>query len=98
QQKRDYLLALMKGMPLTFLPCLGGYFILADYSAVSDEPDRDFAIRLTKVAGVATIPLSPFYSSGSDARILRFCFAKKEETLYDAAQRLKSWAGVGSIA
>ncbi len=98
QQKRDYFLALMKGMPLTFLPCLGSYFILADYSAVSDEPDREFAIRLTKEAGVATIPLSPFYSGGSDARILRFCFAKKEETLFDAAQRLKTWAGVGSIA
>lgn len=98
QQKRDYFLAMMKGMPLDFLPCAGSYFILADYSALSDEPDRDFAIRLTKEAGVATIPLSPFYSDGSNARILRFCFAKKEETLFAAAERLKAWAGIGSIA
>jgi len=98
ERKRDFLVAMMEGLPMTFLPCQGSYFILADYSALSEENDRDFAIRLTKEAGVATIPLSPFYSGGSDARILRFCFAKQEETLYGAAQRLKAWAGIGSIA
>lgn len=91
QQKRDLFLQLMEGMPLRFLPCYGSYFILADYSAVSDMGDLSYAKHLTIEAGVATIPLSPFYQKGSDARILRFCFAKKEETLRAAAMRLRDY-------
>ena len=89
QQKRDMFLKLMEGLPLKFLPCYGSYFILADYSEVSDLDDRAFAEKLTKEGGVATIPLSPFYKDGSKERIIRFCFAKKEETLDEAAMRMK---------
>jgi methionine aminotransferase len=84
-------LALMAGLPLKFLPCYGSYFILADYGEVSDLPDRAFAELLTVEGGVATIPLSPFYKKGSDERIIRFCFAKKEETLREAAARLRRY-------
>ncbi len=89
QDKRDLFLKLMEGIPLKFLPCYGSYFILADYSEVSDLNDRAFAEKLTIEGGVATIPLSPFYKNGSEEKIIRFCFAKKEETLVEAASRLK---------
>lgn len=91
QEKRDMFLELMKDVPLQFLPCHGSYFILADYGALADEPDRDYAKKLTIEAGVATIPLSPFYQKGSNDRILRFCFAKEEKTLREAADRLKNY-------
>jgi len=91
QDKRDLFLKLMKGLPLKFLPCYGSYFILADYSAVSDTDDRSFAKQLTIEGGVATIPLSPFYRNGSDEKIIRFCFAKKEDTLIEAADRLRRY-------
>lgn len=91
QDKRDLFLRLMDGLPLTFLPCYGSYFILADYSQVSDLDDRSFAKQLTIEGGVATIPLSPFYKNGSDKKIIRFCFAKKEETLIEAAERLRKY-------
>jgi len=91
QDKRDLFLRLMRGLPLKFLPCYGSYFILADYSEVSDLDDRAFAKQLTIEGGVATIPLSPFYKNGSDEKIIRFCFAKKEETLMEAATRLKNY-------
>lgn len=91
QAKRDMFLELMDGLPLKFLPCYGSYFIIADYSQASDLPDRAFAEKLTMDGGVATIPLSPFYKNGSDERIIRFCFAKKEETLREAATRLKEY-------
>ena len=84
-------LELMKDVPLQFLPCHGSYFILADYGALADEPDREYAKKLTIEAGVATIPLSPFYQKGSNDRILRFCFAKEEKTLQEAADRLKNY-------
>ncbi len=91
QDKRDLFLKLMEGLPLTFLPCYGSYFILADYSQVSSQNDREFAKQLTIEGGVATIPLSPFYKNGSDEKIIRFCFAKKEDTLIEAAERLKRY-------
>ena len=91
QDKRDLFLRLMDGLPLAFLPCYGSYFILADYSQVSDLDDRSFAKQLTIEGGVATIPLSPFYKNGSDKKIIRFCFAKKEETLIEAAERLRKY-------
>jgi methionine aminotransferase len=89
QQKRDMFLKMMEGLPLKFLPCFGSYFILADYSGVSDLDDRAFATKLTIEGGVATIPLSPFYNNGSKESIIRFCFAKKEDTLEEAAMRMK---------
>ncbi len=91
QDKRDLFLKLMSGLPLAFLPCYGSYFILADYSQVSSLDDRAFAKQLTIEGGVATIPLSPFYKNGSDEKIIRFCFAKKEDTLMEAADRLKRY-------
>lgn len=91
QDKRDLFIKLMQGLPLKFLPCYGSYFILADYSEISDLDDRSFAEKLTIEGGVATIPLSPFYRNGSSEKIVRFCFAKKESTLTDAATRLKKY-------
>jgi len=61
---------------------------LYSYAAVSDESEKDFAIRLTKEYGVATIPTSAFYNNGTDNKVLRFCFAKKESTQEAAANRL----------
>lgn len=66
----------------------GSYFICARYNRISDENDKDFAIRLTKEAGVATIPVSAFYQNGKDDKVLRFCFSKKEETLEQAVEKL----------
>lgn len=91
QGKRDLFLQLRDGIPLRFLPCYGSYFILADYSEVSSADDLSFAKQLTVDGGVATIPLSPFYKEGSKEKIIRFCFAKKEETLSEAADRLKRY-------
>lgn len=91
QKKRDLFLEMMTGLPLQFLPCKGSYFILADYSAVSDKDDLTFAKRMTVDGGVATIPLSPFYKNGSTEKIIRFCFAKKEETLREAADRMRNY-------
>jgi len=91
QQKRDYFTAQMAGSKFQFLPCEGSYFILADYSLISDIDDMTFAQKLTIEGGVATIPLSPFYTSPpEDQRIVRFCFAKTEETLAQAANLLQS--------
>jgi methionine transaminase len=88
QAKRDLFLRLMAGSRFTPLPCRGSYFQLMDYSAITDESDADFAIRLTKESGVASIPTSPFLYRRPAPRVLRFCFAKKDETLEKAAERL----------
>lgn len=88
QQKRDYFLDLMKGSPFRWLQSSGSYFVLASYAGFSDERDTDFAIRLTKEYGVAVIPVSVFYRDGKDDKVVRFCFAKQESTLAEAAARL----------
>lgn len=89
QQKRDYFGQLMAGTKFTPLPSYGSYFQLYKYDRISDEPDKEFAIRITKEYGVASIPVSAFYQSGKDDRVVRFCFAKKAETLEKAAERLQ---------
>jgi methionine aminotransferase len=89
QQKRDYFATLMTGTKFSPLPSYGSYFQLYRYDRISDEADRDFAIRVTKEYGVASIPVSAFYQSGKDDRVVRFCFAKKPETLEKAAGRLQ---------
>jgi len=89
QQKRDFFQKEMEGSPLQPLSSEGSYFQLYDYSKVSDLPDLDFAKYLTKEIGVAVIPVSAFYSSGRDERVVRFCFAKKEETLASAGKLLR---------
>ncbi|MEI8053670.1 MAG: methionine aminotransferase [Bacteroidota bacterium] len=88
QSKRDYFKKLMEQTKLKPLPSYGSYFQLYDYSEVSDEKENDFAIRLTQDAGVATIPVSAFYKTPVDHKVLRFCFAKKESTLEEAVERL----------
>jgi methionine transaminase len=89
QAKRDLFLRLMAGSRFRPLRARGSYFQLLDYSGISDEADADFAIRLTREHGVASIPTSPFLYRETAPRVLRFCFAKKDETLEAAAERLR---------
>jgi methionine aminotransferase len=88
QAKRDLFLHLMAGSRFRPLPCRGSYFQLMDYSAITAEEDAAFAIRLTEEHGVASIPTSPFLLRTKAPTVLRFCFAKKDETLRRAAERL----------
>lgn len=88
QAKRDLFLELIKDSRFRPLPCRGTYFQMLSYEAISNERDVDFAKRLTMEHQVAAIPPSVFYINGDDHKVLRFCFAKKEETLMAAAERL----------
>jgi methionine aminotransferase len=88
QQKRDYFINLMQYTKFKLLDSKGSYFICAKYDNISDEGDKDFSIRLTKEYGVATIPVSVFYRSETDNKVVRFCFAKKNETLEAAVEKL----------
>ncbi len=90
QHKRDLFVDLLEGTRLRCTPSVGTYFQLADYSAVSDLPDTEFAEWLTREIGVAAIPLSVFYREPPAARWVRFCFAKDDDTLRAAADRLRS--------
>ncbi|WP_407524432.1 methionine aminotransferase [Lacibacter sp. MH-610] len=88
QQKRDYFIELMKNTKFDLLTTHGSYFVCASYGRISDESDKDLAIRLTKEAGVATIPVSAFYHNGKDDKVVRFCFSKQSRTLQQAVERL----------
>ncbi len=88
QEKRDYFKDLMRETRFSLHESFGSYFICGSYERISDEPDKDLAIRLTKEAGVATIPVSAFYHDEKDDNVLRFCFSKKKETLERAVERL----------
>ena len=88
QAKRDRFLHLIRKSRFRPLPCRGTYYQLLDYSQISQEPEMQFARRLTVEYGVAAIPPSVFYHRGDDHNVLRFCFAKKDETLNAAAERL----------
>lgn len=88
QERRDYFVKLLEGSRFQIIPSFGTYFQLLDYSAISSEKDTDYANRLTTEFGVAAIPVSPFYQQKSDHKVLRFCFAKKDETLEKAAEIL----------
>ena len=90
QEKRDRLADALAPTPLRLLPSGGSYFVLADYSAVSGETDGRFAERLITEYGVATIPISPFYTEAAPEgqRYVRLCFAKRPETIAAAADRL----------
>ena len=90
QAKRDYFLHQLEGSRWRFRPAGGSYFQLLDYSHISSQGDMEFAKYLTQEKKVAAIPLSPFYPNGSGDKLLRFCFAKKEETLFEACQILKN--------
>jgi len=90
QEKRDRFLDLLDGSRFTPIASRGTYFQLLDYSAISAEGDAAFAMRLLKEHGVASIPTSAFLYRSEAPRVLRFCFAKKDETLEQAAARLRA--------
>lgn len=90
QAKRDHFASLLADSKFELLPARGTYFQLADYSAVADLDDVEFARWLTIEHGVATIPISVFYDAGSNGRLVRFCFAKEAQTLDAAAARLQA--------
>jgi methionine aminotransferase len=89
QDKRDRFRNLIGETRFTLLPCEGSYFQLASYSGISSESDIEFTKRLASEFGVAAIPLSAFYENGRDSRLIRFCFAKDDDTLREAATRLE---------
>jgi methionine aminotransferase len=90
QRKRDLFLRLIEGSRFTPLRSRGTYFQLLDYSAITDEEDMAFALRLTREHGVASIPTSAFLYRQQAPKVLRFCFAKQDETLERAAERLRA--------
>jgi methionine transaminase len=88
QEKRDDFAALMQPTRFKMLPVQGAYFMLADYSEISNQADTDFCRYLVEEKGVAAIPMSAFYDTPPDQRLIRFCFAKQGSTLEAAADRL----------
>ncbi|QNE40865.1 aminotransferase class I/II-fold pyridoxal phosphate-dependent enzyme [Hymenobacter sp. NBH84] len=93
QQKRDLFVDLLRGTGFELLPAAGAYFLLARYAALAPhESDTEFARRLTREAGVAVVPVSAFYHDGRDEGLVRFCFAKKAETLQEATARLHAFS------
>ncbi len=85
QEKRNFFLSKLINSRFRIIPCYGTYFQLLDYSAISDMPDIEFSRKLTIQHKVASIPPSVFYDDRNDNKVLRFCFAKKDETLEQAA-------------
>ena len=90
QAKRDLFREGLAGSRFKLLPSTGSYFQCVDISAVSDLSESDFCQWLTREVGVAAIPLSAFYGDGFDQRVVRFCYAKKDETLRAALERLRT--------
>ena len=88
QRKRDYFLNAIKDSRFTWKPSQGTYFQVLSYESITDEPDTEFAKRLTREHKIASIPLSVFNTNNEDHKLLRFCFAKTEETLAKAAEIL----------
>ncbi len=88
QEKRDYFLKLVSGSRFKAIPARGTYFQVLDYANISNESEMDFAVRLTKDFGVASVPNSYFYNNSENNQTLRFCFAKSNETLEKAAEIL----------
>jgi methionine aminotransferase len=90
QRKRDLFLAGLQGSRFQCQPSEGSFFQNLSYAAITDEPDYDLAVRLTREIGVASIPVSVFYHQKNDYKILRFCFAKNDDLLQEAAHRLRT--------
>ncbi|VXC19916.1 methionine aminotransferase, PLP-dependent [Burkholderia sp. 8Y] len=90
QKKRDFFRAGLADTRFSLLPCDGTYFQCVDYSAISDMPEAEFSQWLTSEIGVAAIPVSAFYHESHESGVVRFCFAKKEETLALALDRLRT--------
>lgn len=88
RQKRDFFKELMKTSRFDFLSSEGSYFQTASYQRISDEKDEEFTKRLVQEFGVATIPFSVFYNDRTDNKLIRFCFAKDDHTLEQAAEKL----------
>ena len=88
QQKRDFFLDAMKESPLRPITSKGTYFILFDYSHLSNQKDTDYVKWMTTDLGVAAIPVSVFYSNRRDDKVIRLCFAKTEDLLAKAAAKL----------
>jgi methionine aminotransferase len=87
QVKRDLVIEILKNSNFNFKPCKGTYFQLLDYSSISQITDMEFSEQMTKKVGVAVIPLSPFMKS-NNSKTIRICFAKKDEVLIEAANKL----------
>jgi methionine aminotransferase len=88
QQKRDFFRSLLKESRFELLDCKGSYFQVAKYSEISDKGDVEFAKEMTQKHGVAVIPISGFNNDKHDDKLIRFCFAKQDETLIQAAEKL----------
>jgi methionine aminotransferase len=88
QDRRDYFTSLMSSTPFELLPSQGSYFICARYQRISDVGDQEFVRQLTRERKVAAIPISSFYTDGTDEHVIRFCFAKQKSTLQEAVERL----------
>jgi methionine aminotransferase len=89
REKRDLFRSGLKGTKFKLLPCEGTYFQCVDISAVKQMSEADFCKWLTAEIGVAAIPLSAFYGNGFDQHVVRFCFAKKTDTLNSALEKLQ---------
>lgn len=89
QKKRDLFTESIEGSRFKKVPCYGTYFQLLDYSNITQENDVDFSIRLIEEFKIASIPVSVFYNSPLDEKVLRFCFAKKDDTILKAAEILQ---------
>ena len=90
QEKRDLFLSLIEPSRFKFIPSMGTYFQVLDYSEITVENDVEFAKRLVIESGIAAIPLSVFNSNNLDNKVLRFCFAKTNDTLKEAAEILNA--------
>jgi methionine aminotransferase len=88
QKKRDYFRQLLQNSRFELMPCEGTYFQVVSYASISDEDDVTFCKRLITEYGVAAIPISTFYTDNKDLKLIRFCFAKDNATLEEAAKRL----------
>lgn len=98
EEKRNYFQQLMQDTSFRPLPTHGSYFQIYSYENLSAENEKDFAVRLTKDAGVATIPVSAFYKNETNNQVLRFCFAKREQTLAAAVERLLRWEQAKNVS
>jgi aminotransferase len=93
RHRRDVLCAALRDCGFEVTPPQGAYYVLAGYGALSDLPDPEFAVKLVKEAGVATVPVSSFYASPDPGRrMVRFAFCKTEDVLLEAARRLRAFA------
>lgn len=88
QQKRDLFNSLLSETKFKLLPCKGSYFQCVSFAHLTDESDVEFAKRIIVEFGVASIPVSAFYTNKTDDKILRFCFAKEQKTLEAAVEKL----------